>query len=99
MVTFTTLRSPEDKIRYKHKHNFLDGEVNIWAILASFFIGTGGYDIAKALAMVGLGGALSFERNFSNHSLRLASSIRSVCDGMIHDAFVEEVLFDVQENR
>ena len=78
MVTFTTLRSSEDKMTYKTKHKFLDGEVNVRAILASFFIGTGGCDITEELAMVGLGGALSFERNFTNHSLKLASSIRKV---------------------
>ena len=78
MVTFTTLCSSENKMTYKTKHKFLDGEVNVRAILASFFIGTGGYDITEELAMVGLGGALSFERNFTNHSLKLASSIRKV---------------------
>ena len=91
------MRDSEDTVRCKEKHHFLDGEANVRTILASFFIGTGGYGIAKALATVGLGGALSFEHNFSNHSLRIASSIRAVCDGMIHDSFVEEVLLTYKE--
>ena len=98
MVTFTTLHSSEDKMTYKTKHKFLDGEVNVRAILASFFIGTGGCDIAKGLTVVGLGAALSFERNFSNHSLKLPFSTRKVCGGMIHDPFVEEVPLTYKEN-
>ena len=35
---------------------------------AEFYVGTGGGDISKVMGMMRVGGALSFERNFSRHS-------------------------------
>ena len=97
MMCFPILHSSKDSTTYKTQYEFVECKLNVRMLLASFFIDTGGYDVAKALVMVGLGNALSFERNFSNRSLKLAYSIRKVCDLMIHEAFVDEVLLTYKE--
>ena len=82
---------------YDTQKSFVKCEVNIRAVLASFFISTGGYDVSKAFAMVGVDRDLSFERNFSNHSFKISTSIRKVCDFMVHEAFVDEILLIYRE--
>ena len=70
---------------------------NIRAVLSAFYIGTGGGNVAKVLGMLGVGGALSFERNFTNHSPKVSKVIRKVCDNSIYQPFVEEVIVTIKE--
>ena len=69
---------------------------NIRAVLSAFYIGTGGGNVAKVLGMLGVGGALSFERNFTNHSPKVSKVIRKVCDSLIYQALIEEVVVTIK---
>ena len=43
-------------------------DLNIRAILFAFLGGTGGQDVGRAMSILGVGGGISFERNYHRHS-------------------------------
>ena len=57
---------------------FRDEPINVRSIFAAFHIGTAGLDIGKALGMIGVMDASSFERNFTRYSHKISKSIREV---------------------
>ena len=77
--------------------NFGECEVNIRAVLSAFYIGTGGGDVSKVLGMLGVGGSLSFERNFTKYSPKISKIVREVCDKLIYECFVEEIMVTMKE--
>ena len=74
-------------------------EVNIRAVLATFYIGTGGRDISRVMSMMRVGGASSFERSFSQHSLNIYKIIRKVCDEIIYKALVGETIATIEQKH
>ena len=73
--------------------------MNIRAVLSVFYIGMGGGDAAKVLGMLGVGGSLSFEQNFTNHSPKISKIISKMCDNLIYDSFAEEVIVTIKEKH
>ena len=84
----------------KRTHSgFRECKLNIGAVLAAFYIGTGGGDISKVMGMLGVGGALSFERNFSQYSPNISTIIRKVCDEFIYEALVDETIATIRQKH
>ena len=73
------------------KGSIVDYEINLRAMMAAFYCGTGAADIAKAISFLGLPGGQSFERSFSNHSPKLCKLITSVVDEIVKMSLVAEI--------
>ena len=74
------------------KLGFLESEINVRGILATFHIGSVGYDVGKLMSMMGIEGANSFERNFSRHSPKISAVIRDVCENIMRQAMYNEII-------
>lgn len=99
-MAISTIRTTQKPVILQNRTdrtNFGECEVNIRAVLSAFYIGTGGGDVSKVLGMLGVGGSLSFERNFTNHSPKISKIIREVCDNLIYHSFVGEVIVTIKE--
>ena len=52
-------------------------------MMAAFYCGTGGADIAKAVSFLGIPGGKSWEKAFVRHSPKMCDIISSVVNGVI----------------
>ena len=80
----------------KGKHAILDYEINIRAILAAFYCGTGPDGTARNNAFMGVPGCKSWERSCHNHSSKVTKLIRSVVDKVIDNALREEITASIR---
>ena len=69
----------------------MDYAVNVRAILASFYIGTGGMDIGLVNSCQGIAGGKSWEKNFSTHSPKVCKAIMNVVDESLEANLKEEI--------
>ena len=78
-------------LRNDRRDTVLNYELNVRAIMASFYCGTGGNDIAKAASFLGVPGGKSWERSFSRHSPQVSSIIGEVTTKLIDTALIDEI--------
>ena len=69
----------------------MDYNANIRAVLASFYVGTGGLDVASINSIQGIEGRKTWEQTFSRHSKGVCKAILNVVDQSISDALQEEL--------
>ena len=69
----------------------MDYAVNVRAVLASFYIGTGGMDIGLASLCQGIAGGKSWERTFTRHSPKVCKAILRVVDECLDANLKEEI--------
>ena len=82
----------------KHKKTrSLDYEINVRAIVASFYIGTGGMDIGLVGSCLGLKGGKSWEKTFTRHSPKICKAIRKVVNKTIDANLKEEIGLTIKE--
>ena len=79
------------------KGSVVDYEINLRAMMAAFYCGTGADDIAKATSFIGIPGGKSWERSFSNYSPRMCSLIISVVNGVIKSSLEGEIKATIEE--
>ena len=75
----------------------LDYEVNIWAMIAAFYIGTGGFDIGEVVGMVGLPGGKGWERQYHRHSPFLNEIVINLADKMMKQSLIREIDATISE--
>ena len=75
----------------------MDYTANIRAIIASFYVGTGGLDIGLILSAQGIAGGKSWEKTFSRYSPKICKSINRVTDQIIEESLVEEINLTIAE--
>ena len=61
------------------------------ALLASYYVGTGGLDIGLFHSIMGITGGESWERSYSRHSHKVCKRILKVVKGIMDEALVEEI--------
>ena len=79
------------------KGSIVDYEINLRAMMAAFYCGTGGQDIAKALSFLGIPGGKSWEQAFTRHSPKMCDIISSVVNGVIRQSLEEEIKITIRE--
>ena len=96
----TTIKANEaNEIQKTKKKGLLDDEVNVRAIFTAYHIGTAGYHIGKALGMIGVMGAASFECNFARHSAKIGRYLREVAKEFMVEAMTNEVIATLTERH
>lgn len=65
-------------------------DINLRAMMAAFYCGTGGADIAKAISFLGVPGGKSWERAFVRQSPKTCNIISSVVNGVIRKNLQED---------
>ena len=70
---------------------FLDHDINVRAVLSSYYIGTGPADIGNVAAFLGMPGAHSFSRNYYDSSEHVNDLIISHCQKIICKSMDREV--------
>ena len=68
--------SVRDRLRVWGKGSIVDYEINLRAMMAAFYCGTGAADIAKAISFLGLPGGKSWEKLFSTTLRKCVTSLR-----------------------
>lgn len=81
----------------KGKGSIVDYKINIRAIIASFYCGTGAADIVRSNVIMGVPSYKSWERLYSNHSLKLCELINSVANGVIDTSLRGEIEATIRE--
>ena len=65
----------------------------------TYHIGTAGYHIGKALGMMGVSGAASFEVNFARHSQKIGKHLRVVAKEFMVEAMTDEVIATLSQTH
>ena len=79
------------------KGSIVDYEINLRAMMAAFYCGTGGQDISKALSFLGIPSGKSWEQAFTRHSPKMCDVISSVVNGVIRQSLEEEIKTTIRE--
>ena len=74
-----------------------DYAVNICAIVASSYAGTGGIDVGLMLSCQGIPGGENWEKTFTRHSKPVCKAIIKVVDELIAETLQEEVALTIKE--
>ena len=69
----------------------MDYSANIRAIIASYYVGTGGLDIGLVNACQGIAGGKNWEQTFSSHQKIVCDAILKVVDACFADNLKEEI--------
>ena len=85
-----TLTSPD-------KPTMMDYTSNLRAVLASFYVGTGGLDISLINSCQGIGGGKNWEQTFARHSPAVCASILKVVDACFKENLEEEIALTEKE--
>ena len=75
----------------------MDCAVNVRAVLASFYIGTGGMDIGLANLCQGIAGGKSWERTFTRHSPKVCKANLKVVDESLDANLKDEIDLTIVE--
>ena len=75
----------------------MDYSVNVRAILASFYIGTGGMDIGLVNSCQGIAGGKSWKKTFHNHSPKICKGIMNVVNATLDANVNEDIDLIIQE--
>ena len=79
------------------KGSTVDYEINLRDMMAAFYCGTSGADIAKALSFLGIPGGKLWEQAFTRHSPKMCEIISSVVNGEIRKSLEEEIRVTIRE--
>ena len=71
--------------------------MNIRAILTSYYVGIGGYDIGSIANFFGLHGGQNWERSFNRHSPELHNTLLDLSQVIKEEALVKEVEVTIRE--
>lgn len=66
--------------------------INTRAALSSFYIGTGGQDVASVANFLGVPGGRNWEREFTRKSPRLAKAIIDTVNGIVEASLLDEIV-------
>ena len=69
----------------------MDYSANIRAVIASFYVGTGGLDVGLINACQGIAGGKNWEQTFSTHQKIVCDAILKVVDACFADNLKEEI--------
>ena len=75
----------------------MDYELNIRAMLYTFFHGQGGCETASQASFLGIPGGKSWERTFHRHSDLFHKKMLDLCGSIIRDALTREVTATINE--
>ena len=75
----------------------LEYELNIRAMMAAFYIGTGGYDIGELVGMFGLPGGKGWERQFGRQSPFLNGIVIDLADKMMKESLILGINATIEE--
>ena len=75
----------------------MDYAVNVRAVLASFYIETGGLDIGLENSCQGMAGGKSWEQTFTRHSPKVCKAILKVVDECLDANLKEEIDLTITE--
>ena len=75
----------------------MDYSVNVRAVLASFYIGTGGMDIGLVNSCQGIAGGKSWEKTFYNHSPKICKGIINVVNATLDANLKEQIDLTIEE--
>ena len=81
----------------KNKGTIMEFEVNVRAMMSSFYGGTGGADIANIASFFGVPGGKSWERAFSRHSPSMCKLITSVVNGVMEASLKNEIIATISD--
>ena len=83
---------PQDEDNKRHRHkSALYYDLNIRALLASFYCGTGGFDVGLFSTFFGFDGGRSWERTFHRRSPEIHQLILDVVNLILAESLVEEI--------
>ena len=86
--------------RIDHKKSDHDedvAQINTKALLASYYIGCGGYDIGSVCNCLGIPGGLNWERRFTRKSPIAAKAINDLVDKIVYESLINEVTLSIRE--
>ena len=83
--------SVRKRLKMWGKGSITDSEINIRAIMAAFYCGTGAGDIGNVASFLGISGGKSWERSFGNHAPKMCKLITSVVNGVIATSLKNEI--------
>ena len=90
--------SARERLRtIKKKGSIMEFEVNVRAMMSSFYCGTGGQDIANFGSFLGVPCGKYWERAFSRHSPSMCKLITSVISDVMHDSLKAEISATITE--
>ena len=89
--------SVRKRVKIWGKGSIVDYEINLRAMMAAFYCGTDGQDIAKALSFLGILGGKSWEQVSTRHSPKMCEIISSVVNGEIQKSLEEEIRVTIRE--
>ena len=69
----------------------MDYSASIRAVIASFYVGTGGLDVGLTNACQGIAGGKNWEQTFSTHQKIVCEAILKVVDACFADNLKEEI--------
>ena len=75
----------------------MDYAVNIRAVIASFYVGTGGLDIGLINSVQGVKGSENWEKTFTRHSPDICKAIIKVNEEIIAESLEEETSLTIKE--
>ena len=74
-----------------------ESQLNIKAILASYYIGCGGSEIGSVTSFLGVPGGLNWERRFSRKSPETAKTIVDLVTETVYKSLVDEVSLQIKQ--
>ena len=75
----------------------MDYSANVWAIISSFYLGTGGLDIGLGHSCLGIKGGKNWEKTFTCHSLTVRTAILNVVNKVIAEGLREEINLAIKD--
>ena len=91
------ISSPLTLTSDQYKPLMMDYTANIRAILASFYVGTGGLDVSLINSCQGISGGKNWEQTFSRHSPAVCSAILKVVNTCFEENLEEEIALTEKE--
>ena len=69
----------------------MDYSANICAVIASFYVGTGGLDVGNVNSCQGIAGGKNWEQTFSTHQKVVCDAILKVVDACFAENLKQEI--------
>ena len=95
----TSRPSFTEHISAREKQNFRleDFELNLRAVMASFYIGSGCEDVASVVSFLGLPGGKSLSRSMSTKAEEINEQLLSVCKTVVAEGLKQEIAATIHE--
>ena len=95
----TKIKMTIDRKTIEHKkshHHEDEAQINTKALLASYYIGCGGYDIGSVSNFLGIPGGLNWERRFTRKLPIAAKAIIDLVDKIVYESLIDEVTLRIR---